>query len=289
MRATRDNLKQYAVPPLARWLIHAAKRRSSITYGEAARRLEIEIEFDNIFPLIKMGYPAGVLMNRILEVQPDSPLLNILLVRQDDGMPGEGAGEFMAKYLGRPRLARRGYRDKYPGKWRAACDEIAADVYAFRAWDRVYRKMFGERLPPAVRPEGTEQDGINHARRGEGPNHKALRLWIKNNPRRVHRVYADFESHTEVVLESADRVDVVYYGPTSTVVIEVKSLDSDESDLRRGVFQCIKYRAVMEAMDIRSDVQVIPVLVTQSPLPGNVAALVRRHGIRHFKAPEKVG
>ena len=288
MQATSDNLKRHAAPPLAQWLIHAAKRRSSVTYGEAARRLENDFEFETIFPT-RMGIPAGALMYRILEVQPDCPLLNILLVRQGDGMPGEGAGPFMADYLGQPRLARPGYRDGHPRRWRAACDEIAADVYAFRDWDRVYRKAFGERLPTATRPEGTERDGTSHARRGEGPNHKALRLWIAKNPRRVRRAYANFETDTEVVLESADRVDVVYYGPASTVVIEVKSLDSDELDLRRGVFQCIKYRAVMEAMDTRSDALVVPVLVTQTPLPGDLAELVRRHGIRYFKAPAKVG
>ena len=75
----------------------------------------------------------------------------------------------------------------------------------------------------------------------------------------------------------------------ATVVIEVKSVDSDDTDLRRGIFQCIKYRAVMEAMDIRSEPQVVPVLVTQTPLPGDLAGLARRHGIRHVRAPENLG
>ena len=289
MRATPDNLKRHASAPLAQWLIHAAKRRSTVTYGEAKRRLEIEHEFDTIFPT-RMGAPAGGLMYRLLEVRPDCPLVNILLVRQGDGMPGEGAGPFMADYLGQPRLARPGYRDRHPRQWRDACDEIATDVYAFRDWDVVYEEAFGEPLPAAVVPSaGSERDGISHARRGEGPNHEALRLWVRDNPARVRRAYRDFDTDTEVILESADRVDVVYYGPTSTVVIEVKSLDSDDADLRRGVFQCVKYRAVMEAMDLRSDAHVVPVLVTQARLPGDLGDLVRRHGIRHFRAPTKLG
>ena len=288
MRATADNLKQHASAPLAQWLIHAAKRRSSVTYGEAKRRLETEFEFDTIFPIM-MGIPAGALMRRILEIQPDCPLLNILLVRQKDCMPGEGAGPFMANYLEQPRLAKPGYRNKHQQRWRAACDEIATDVYAFKDWERIYRKAFGERLPAATSPRGTEHDGINHTRKGEGPNHKALRLWVRDNPGRVRRGYADFETDTEVILDSADRVDVVYYGSTSTVVIEVKSIDSDDADLRRGVFQCIKYRAVMEAMDMRSKPQVVPVLVTQRPLPGDLAHLVGRHDIWHFKAPGTLG
>ena len=287
MQATKDNLRQHAAPPLTQWLIHAAKRRSSLTYGEAKRRLETELDFDPIFPPM-MGLPAGALMNRILRVRSDCPLLNILLVRQRDGMPGDGAGSFMANYLGRPKLAKDGYRDRRPRKWRAACEEIATDVYAFGEWDQVYREAFGQRLPAATLPEGTERDGISRARSGEGPNHRALRLWVRKNPGRIRRDFRHFHTDTEVLLDSADRVDVVYYGRTLTVVLEVKSVDSDDMDLRRGVFQCIKYRAVMAAMDIRSKSQVVPVLVTQTPLPGDLAKLARRHGIQHVRAPDKL-
>ena len=78
---------------------------------------------------------------------------------------------------------------------------------------------------------------------------------------------------------------MVYRGPNSTVAIEVKSSDSDNADLRRGVFQCIKYRAVMEAMDIRLDPRIIAILVTQTRLPGKLKGLLRQHGVRHFRAP----
>ena len=287
MRATKENLRQHAAEPLAQWLIHAARHRSSMNYGEAKRRLETEIGFDTIFSPM-MGVPAGALMDQILDVRPDCPLLNILLVRQGDGLPGVGAGGYMAEYLGKPRLAQNGFRNKYPNRWRTACDQIARDVYAFRDWDQVYQEAFDQPLPAApTHAKGTERDGINHhARGGEGPNHKALRLWVKNNPRRVRRDYGGFRTDTEVILESADRVDVVYYGSDLTIVIEVKSRDSDEVDLRRGVFQCIKYRAVMEAMDVRRAATVVPFLVTQVKLPGDLANLIRRHGIQHFKAPE---
>ena len=285
MRPTKKNLKEYAAQPLAQWLIHAARRRSSITYGEAKLRLEREIGFSTIFsPAI--GVPAGNLMDRMLHVRPGCPPLNVLLVRQEDRIPGEGAGPFMADYLSNRRLASTGFRDRHPRRWRSACDEIATDVYAFDDWNELYRDAFGERLPAPTQPQGTENDGIRHARRGEGPNHKALRLWVRDHPGKIRGGYANFATDTEVVLDSADRVDVVYYDPDSTVAIEVKSSDSDDTDLRRGIFQCIKYRAVMEAMDIRQDAQVDTVLVAQRPLPRDLRPLLRLHGIGHFKAPD---
>ena len=285
MRPTKKNLKEHAAQPLAQWLIHAARRRSSITYGEAKLRLEREIGFSTIFSPT-MGVPAGNLMDRMLDVRPGCPPLNVLLVRQEDRMPGEGAGPFMADYLSDRRLASTGFRDRHPRRWRSACDEIATDVYAFDDWNELYRDAFGERLPAPTQPQGTENDGIRHARRGEGPNHKALRLWVRDHPGKIRGGYANFATDTEVVLDSADRVDVVYYDPDSTVAIEVKSSDSDDTDLRRGIFQCIKYRAVMEAMDIRQDAQVHTVLVTQRPLPRDLRPLLRLHGIGHFKAPD---
>ena len=226
-------------------------------------------------------------MYRMLEVRPDCPLLNVLLVRREDRMPGSGAGSFMADYLGAPRLKSSGFRERHPRRWRSACDEIATDVYAFREWDEIYAEAFGERLPDSVPSAGgSEKDGIRHARKGEGPNHEALRRWVMDNPDKVRRGYASFATDTEVVLDSADRVDVVYYGPDSTVVIEVKSIDSNDDDLRRGVFQCIKYRAVMEAMDIRLEPRVETLLVTQRKLPNDLRPLLRLHNIGHFiKAP----
>ena len=107
---------------------------------------------------------------------------------------------------------------------------------------------------------------------------------MKKNPHKIKRVYATYRTETGVVLDSADRVDVTYYDPGETVVIEVKSSDSNEVDLRRGAFQCIKYRAVMQVMDIRSNTKIIPYLVTQTDLPEELKLLTHLHHIKHFKA-----
>ncbi len=199
-------------------------------------------------------------------------------------MPGEGAGPFLADYLGDERLRSPQFRTLYPDEWRSACNLVAANVYATDEWDDLYRRTFGERLPLPSPPNGRELDGIRQGRTGAGSNHKALRLWAKQNPGNVKRAYAAFRSETEEVLDSADRVDVVYYGPHTTVVLEVKSKDSDTQDLRHGVFQCIKYRAVMRAMDIRSHPDVVAFLVTETKLPSGLRALCRLHDIQHCRA-----
>lgn len=255
-----------------------------MTYGEAKHRLETEVGFDTIFST-RMGVPIGELMKRILAVESECPPLNILLVRQQDRLPGSGAGVFIADYLGDERF--RAPTDSNVGddEWRATCESLATCVYAFNEWDSVYRSAFGDDLPDYVPPKGREQDGISRRREGEGPKHKALRLWVKENPGALSSSYRAFQAQTEFVLDSADRVDVVYRGPDLTVAIEVKSSDSDDADLRRGVFQCIKYRAVMEAMDLRSDPGIIAILVTQTDLPPDLRTLLWKHRIKHFMIP----
>lgn len=143
-----------------------------------------------------------------------------------------------------------------------------------------------QRLSTAAVPRACDRDGIRHGREGEGPNHRKLRCWIMRNPGKVAPHYAKFHTETEYVLRSADRVDVVFRGPDEIVVIEVKSSDSSEADLERGVFQCIKYRAVMEAMKVCPEVMVTSILVTQEFLPESLAELARQNGVRHFLAPE---
>jgi len=282
MKPTNENLRNYAAPALAQWLIYAARRRTYITYGEVKDRLENEIGFDTIFPPTRIGFVAGELMDRILDFQPNLPILNILLVRKDDHMPGEGVGWYISQYLGNKKYKKPGFRENKQ-EWKTACDKINDAVYAFENWGWIYEQVFGE-PPPNLKLETqcSERDGIQYTRSGEGSNHRALRLWVIKNRQRIKGLYANFRAETEVILDSADRVDVVYYGPKMTVVIEVKSNDSNDNDLRRGIFQCIKYRAVMKAMDIRDDAPVEALLVTERRLPSELESLRRRHKIRHF-------
>ena len=287
-QSTKQNLMKFAVKPLAQLLIDAAKRRSFITYGEAKQLLETEACFDTIFtPMV--GFPAGVLNDRFLATRRDCPPLSIILVRQEDHLPGVGARDFMAKYLQCNELSNRDFKVNRLEEWRSACYRIATDIYSFRDWEQVYRKAFEETLPTipiSHSTNGKEKDGVNYKRKGEGKNHKDLRLWVKCNPGKIHSTYALFDTETEFGLDSGDRVDVVYFGRDLTVAIEVKSKDSDDSDIKRGVFQCIKYRAVLQAMDMRSSINVVAILVTQKDVTGHLKALLSKHNIRSFKAPK---
>lgn len=277
-----------------RWLVAAALDNSFITYGEAKSRLEIEVGFERIARAGRAGRTAGAMIEKVLQIDPYAPLLNVLLVEQATELPSDGAGSFLADRYSEPLLRRDGAKSLYSKLWRRTFDKAAGEAYATSEadWQRLFEATYGEPFPADdiqkerdKRKSGSEEDGIKFGRNGEGPNHKALRLWVTANPGRVRREFAQASTETEVVLDSADRVDAVYRLKDQVLAIEVKSRDSNLIDLRRGVYQCIKYRAVLDAMDIRQAGVVSAMLVTETPLPGEIKALLRTHGIAHFQAP----
>ncbi len=295
--ATNENLREFALEPTMRWLIATALDGGTMTYGEVKQKLEEEAGFSTIFAT-RIGHVAGELMYRIQQVVPDAPLINVLVVNQQDRQPSKGAGGFMANRFGIKKLAADDAKQKHPRVWKETFERAAAEVYKYGAdeWSDLFQRVFNTPLSIEQieqkrdeRQQGTEQDGIptgrNYGAGGESEHHRNLRLWVLNNPQLVRASFAHAETDTEVDLDSGDRIDVVYKCLDRTVVIEVKSRISNEIDLKRGVYQCIKYRAVREAMDVRDDPLIEAYLITERELPGEIAALVRLHDIKHFQAP----
>lgn len=297
--ATNESLLEHALEPAMRWLIATALDGATMTYGDMKHRLEREASFSTIFTT-RIGFVVGELMSKIQGIEPSAPLINVLVVNEKDRQPSEGASSFLAAKFRNPHLSSKGYKKKYPKRWESYVGRAASQVYSYTPdkWSRLYRRVFERNLTAdkieeerKTRQTGNENDfGIGeekYGKQGEGKYHKSLRLWVKENPEKVKKSFAGARSETEFNLDSGDRVDAVYHLPNRTVVIEVKSRISNKADMRRGVFQCIKYKAVKKAMDVRKTVPVQAILVTETTLPDEISALLKLNGIHHFKAPLK--
>jgi hypothetical protein len=296
--ATNEKLLKYALEPTFRWLIAAALDGTVMTYGDIKKKLEDEIGFSTIFAT-RIGFVAGSLMEKIQTKIPKAPLINVLVVNQMDRQPSHGAGGFMAYRFRKPLLKAEDAKQKYPQLWKESFERAAAEVYEYgpEEWAKIYKKVFNVTFTRQQiaeqrekRKRGTEQDGDSTGHKygsgGEGEFHRSLRLWIMDHPKAVHASFAGAETETELSLESGDRVDVMYRCSDRIVLLEVKSRISNDVDLIRGVYQCIKYRAVREAMDVRHNPVIETYLITETELPGDIAALLRLHKIKHFLAPQ---
>ena len=82
-------------------------------------------------------------------------------------------------------------------------------------------------------------------------------------------------------LPSGDRLDVFFDAGDEWVAVEVKSARSDELDIVRGLFQCVKYDAVLNGVSVTEyrDIKVRAVLVLESYLPSRLLSMKHMLGV----------
>src|SRR5208337_2796029 len=82
---------------------------------------------------------------------------------------------------------------------------------------------------------------------GESDRHRDLKTFVAQNPMCIGLPSSTLAGNNEVPLPSGDCLDVSFRVGDEWVAAEVKSSLSNSADVVRGLFQCVKYRAVMAA------------------------------------------
>ena len=83
---------------------------------------------------------------------------------------------------------------------------------------------------------------------GEGEEHRKLKEHVHEHCEEILNARVDTRE-VEYELPSGDRVDVTAANQSTVWHIEVKSRISNDNDIRRGIYQCVKYRAVAKAAE----------------------------------------
>lgn len=119
---------------------------------------------------------------------------------------------------------------------------------------------------------------------GESQAHKALKEYIQKHPEIVG-AGPEWPAFVEYPLPSLDVIDVLFKSKDAWIAVEVKSRISDNlpADYERGLYQIVKYDALLQAMR-RSSCYDIPsridcVLVLESVLPEQFRKLQRTLGV----------
>lgn len=98
-----------------------------------------------------------------------------------------------------------------------------------------------------ARPDSTVLDDASKFRgRGESEQHRRLKEYLAEHPD-ILQLPAAAGADTEFSLPSGDSLDVLFRVGDDWTAVEVKSAKSSLSDIVRGMFQCVKYQAVIEA------------------------------------------
>jgi hypothetical protein len=208
--------------------------------------------------------------NALLEIGKkwgeEIPPLNALIVAKSGlkkGIPGKGCDWYLTHFLDRDiKFEKLPVEDK-----RAIVDEVHDAIFAYKKWDKVQSYVsdvikrypevspFDGRFLTIPRPPSHSGDRDASAvpwnfvpppryrapREPESPEHRALKEYVADHPECVGLPkYA--KRNLEWVFGSGDRADVAFSLGDKIVVVEVKSQVSDDADMCKGVFQCIKYR-----------------------------------------------
>ena len=290
MQWTDENLKKHALQPVMQWLIWAARNQSTITYSQAAKLL-LGVGFSGSGARGVGRVVAGGIMNKI-GLYEGVPPLNALLINEKMQLPNSGFCRDLAIWHDGSRKREKEYK-KYASegsnRWKTMCRQAMSAVYAYPEWEKVFKSVWGKDYrepndPKLILEIPQEPDGLNFPGGGEGEGHRRLREWVMTHPETVDEQYAGRPTATEVMLKSGDRVDVVIYLPDKAVAVEVKSCVSNDADLERGVYQCIKYKVIMDAMDMNAEA----VLVTEGGLPRRLQSFAHDHHVAHVRI-EKQG
>ena len=115
----------------------------------------------------------------------------------------------------------------------------------YQKWDWVLDQLG---LQPSKIITEQELEAISvHGGGGEGKEHKAIKEFVYNHPESLGLTGVN-RKETEYPLPSGDRLDVYFETSDCRYAIEVKPSTSPDDDITRGIFQCVKYKSVMEAI-----------------------------------------
>lgn len=146
----------------------------------------------------------------------------------------------------------------------------AAQMPAISAYDWVQVGIYVFGLPPTKTRSGT----------AESAAHRTLKEWAAANPERLGAP-AGARAETEVWFPSGDESDAAFIAEDEMLIVEVRPGEPEEHELRRALYQCVKYREVQRAAD-RAEARTRKVraaLVVPTGLPAGLSGLASRLGV----------
>lgn len=242
-----------------------------ITYGQISKEVTKRKWGHYVMPLA-YRYPAGAIGFALEETAKEKkwkelPPINALVVNELTGLPGKGVDIFLRTYLSNIKRHKRLTQSQR----QSIVEEIHKDIFNYTRWNELL-EYYGLDKPPSIgrKPKKTiKRKKYNWGGEAESKEHKKLKKYVAEHPELLNIAKSAAPGATEYLLPSADKIDVLFSTGTLQIGVEVKSIKSNDDDLRRGIFQCVKYRELLRA-EQRTD-GVLPharsILVTEHDLP----------------------
>ena len=236
-----------------------------------------------------MGNPMNLndvlgAIGRTIEMLHESlgtiPPIQFLVVQKKSGVPGVGISADVSDI---PDFKGLSLRQK-----RLLVDQRHAAIYAFPRWNDVLLATGLEAPPPATEDEPLQRASSYGFGGPESAAHKALKELIAASPDLLGLRAKVLATSIEYPLPSGDSVDVLVEARDLWIAVEVKAGGAPEHEILRGLFQCVKYRALLRAVAgvRRLETEAESILALGGTLP---AALLGVRNSLGIKVVEEVG
>ena len=208
-------------------LVRQAKAKKTITYNALAEEVGTHRRV--------IGQCLGIIGNTLAKMKEEPPLINACVVKQKTGEPSGGIDEFMEQRLSKIKESER----------QLAIRLFQEESFCYSKWNEILKKLS---LNPAVGKLQNGSPSKHLGGSGESDAHKKFKEFVRQHPELIP-LPKNMDSSVEYELKSGDCLDVVFQDEKKIVGVEVKSAISNSADIQRGLFQAVKYHAVLSAME----------------------------------------
>ena len=216
------------------YLVRQAKAGETIFYSDLAQETGISNPRT-------LNYPLGAIGNALKELSKTTkqsiPQIQCLVINKNTELPGEGIGSFINE---------SDYEKLTKSQKQQIVNRVLANIYTFQRWDWVLQQFQLKPLLMDIRPIVEKNKKIKGGG-GESKFHLEFKNFIANNPAAIGLSDKIGIGKTEYELISMDTIDVVFTHKNTIIGVEVKSRISNFNDIFRGIFQCVKYKYLIEA------------------------------------------
>ncbi|MBX7255945.1 MAG: hypothetical protein K1Y02_06255 [Candidatus Hydrogenedentes bacterium] len=242
-------------------LVRQAQAQSTVFYSALAPELGMTNPRNLNYVLGSVGSALEQLSDKWKE---NIPPIQCLVINKLEELPGEGVAWFISK--------KEDFRKLSLKQRREILRIELQKTFAYPKWYEVLN-AFG--LKPAVVDFTEPIRGAGKYHGGpESDEHKEMKRFIATHPQAVGLGNIGHGTN-EYELPSGDLLDVSFQATDFWYAVEVKTKKAPYSDLVRGIFQCIKYKAVIEAVQAS---RLLPqncrvILAIEGHLPSDLLAL----------------
>ena len=226
-------LARKIIPILVRW---AKQGLTSKTYKDLIK----ELGYSSFSGIGRQLGNIDDVFRRLEKLTGENiPTLNALVKSKSTQLPSTGFSYVYTSYDGMSDSEKRIF-----------VMGLNKEAIEFEHWDWVLSSLG---LTPSVIDITLNEEAIRSGEflgaGGEGESHKELKEYVYNHPETIG--IKEFKlRRMEYILLSGDRLDVYFeLNDDSKIAVEIKPSASPDADVMRGLFQCVKYKSILDAED----------------------------------------